>query len=587
MDKRWKIKAPAPAETVERLSKELNINSVAAALLIQRGITTYDQAKLFFRPELEHLPDPFLMKDMDKAVARIEKAIASGEKILIYGDYDVDGTTSVALVYSFFKQQSLSTSGREGVGSLLDYYIPDRYKEGYGISTAGIDFAAENNFSLIIALDCGIKAIDKIEYANKKSIDFIICDHHLPGEKIPAAFAVLDPKRKDCTYPYKELSGCGIGFKLIQAYAQKNNIPIVELEQYLDLVAVSIAADIVPITGENRILAYYGLKHLNASPRPGFHAMLEMTKMKKELTITDIVFVIGPRINAAGRMESGKKAVEMLISSNSEHAIEAGTYLDKNNSDRRDIDIYTTQQALQMIAESATLQQRKSTVLFDPSWHKGVIGIVASRLTETYYRPTIMLTQSNGVVSGSARSVKDFDIYEAISACSDLLEQFGGHKYAAGLTLKPENVQAFSQRFEEVVSSTITDEMLIPEIEIDAAINLQDITPGFYNVLKQFAPFGPENMSPVFITDNVSDKGYARIVGNKHLKMDLVQIPSLPAGSGKTAGGDLKFPAIAFGMGEHYDFVAKKNPFTVCYNIREQEWEGRTYLQLQVKDLKK
>ena len=722
--KRWKIKGSAPAEIVERLSKDINVSSVIANLLWHRGITTYDEAKLFFRTQLSQLHDPFLMKDMDKAIERIEQAIKNEEKILVYGDYDVDGTTSVALVYSFFKNQtpsnspkggesedgstipkyhttdkqmwkllhnkavemrnnptpaenimwqllrkhgvdfhfrrqhlidrfivdfvclekylvievdgdihdyqkqedddrtdflnrngftvvrfkneevignvdnvlkqisnklhslplsktppaqSLSPLGRDGVGyHFIDYYIPDRYKEGYGISTAGIDFAADNNFSLIIALDCGIKAVDKIEYANKKNIDFIICDHHLPGDKIPDAVAVLDPKRKDCPYPYKELSGCGIGFKLVQAFAQKNNIPISHLEQYLDLTAISIAADIVPITGENRILAYYGLQHINHSPRAGIRAMLELTKMKRELTITDIVFVIGPRINAAGRMESGKKAVEMLISATSEHAVEAGNYLDKNNSDRRDLDIYTTQQALQMVADSSVLQTKKTTVLFDPKWHKGVIGIVASRLTETYYRPTIMLTQSNGVVSGSARSVKDFDVYEAISACSDLLLQFGGHKFAAGLTMLPENVKAFQEKFEKVVSSSITDEMLIPEIEIDAELNLNDVTPGFYNILKQFSPFGPGNMNPNFMTKNVSDKGYASIVGKNHLKMELLQ-------NGQAKG----IPAIGFGMDEHYEFVAKKNPFTVCYHINEQEWEGKSYLQLQVKDLKK
>ena len=575
--KRWKIKESAPAEVIERLSKDVKVSPIIANLLWQRGVNTYDEAKLFFRPQLEHLHDPFLMKDMDKAIARIEKAIQNKEKILIYGDYDVDGTTSVALVYSFFKNFPLPAGEGQGEG-LLDYYIPDRYKEGYGISTAGIDYAAENGISLIIALDCGIKAIDKVDYANKKNIDFIICDHHLPGDSIPKAVAVLDPKRKDCNYPYKELSGCGIGFKLVQAFAQKNNIPVTELEQYLDLTAISIAADIVPITGENRILAFYGLKHINASPRPGIRAMLEMTKMKRELTITDIVFVIGPRINAAGRMESGKKAVEMLISSTPEHAIEAGNYLDKNNSDRRDLDIYTTQQALAMIEESSILQTKKTTVLFDPNWHKGVIGIVASRLTETYYRPTIMLTQSNGVVSGSARSVKDFDVYEAISACSDLLEQFGGHKYAAGLTLKPENVKAFQNKFEEIVSATITEEMLIPEIEIDAKIKLTDITPGFYNILKQFGPFGPGNMNPIFMTKNVTDRGVASIIGKNHLKMEL-----LPLVKGDKGG----FAAIAFGMSEHFEYVAKKNPFTICYHINEQEWEGKTYLQLQVKDLKK
>ncbi|MBI3501760.1 MAG: single-stranded-DNA-specific exonuclease RecJ [Bacteroidetes bacterium] len=564
MTKRWKIKDAAPAEIIERFTKEVKVSSVIANLLYHRGITTYDEAKLFFRPQLEQLHDPFLMKDMNKAVARIETAISSGEKILVYGDYDVDGTSSVALVYSFLKT----------IYGNLDYYIPDRYKEGYGISTAGIDFASSTNFSLIIALDCGIKAVDKVAYAKEKGIDFIICDHHLPGEIIPNAVAVLDPKRKDCSYPYKELSGCGIGFKLIQALAQKKNIPIENLESYLDLVAISIAADIVPITVENRILAYYGLKRLNNSPREGIRAMLELTNMKKELTITDIVFVIGPRINAAGRMESGKKAVELLIAPSTEIAIESGNYLNKNNSDRRDLDIYTTQQALAMIAESTILQQRKTTVLFDPSWHKGVIGIVASRLTETYYRPTVMLTQSNGIVSGSARSVKDFDLYEALSACSDLLEQFGGHKFAAGLTLKPENVEAFKNKFEEVVSSTITDEMLIPEIEIDAEISLNEISPSFYNIIKQFAPFGPGNMNPVFLTENVSDRGYASIVGSNHLKMDVTQ-------------KEIKFPAIGFGLSTHYELVAKKNPFTVCYNIREQEWEGKTYLQLQVKDLKK
>lgn len=564
--KRWKIKETAPAAVVERLVKDVKVSPIIANLLWQRGVNTYEEAKLFFRPQLDHLHDPFLMKDMDKAIERIEQAIKNKEKILVYGDYDVDGTTAVALVYSFFK-----TIYKE-----LGYYIPDRYKEGYGISTAGIDFAAANGYTLIIALDCGIKAIDKVEYATSKQIDFIICDHHLPGDTIPQAIAVLDPKRKECQYPYKELSGCGIGFKLIQAFSKKNNIGIENLEQYLDLCAISIAADIVPITGENRILAFYGLKHINASPRPGIRAMLEMTKIKRELTITDIVFVIGPRINAAGRMESGNKAVEMLISSTPEHAIEAGNYLDKNNSDRRDLDIYTTQQALAMIEESTLLQDRKTTVLFDPNWHKGVIGIVASRLTETYYRPTIMLTQSNGVVSGSARSVKEFDVYEAISACSDLLVQFGGHKFAAGLTMKPENVKAFQQKFEDVVCATITDEMLIPEIEIDAEINLGDITPGFYNIMKQFGPFGPGNMNPIFMTKNVTDKGYTSIVGKNHLKMELIQ-----------KGMEKGIPAIAFGMDEHYEFVAKKNSFTVCYHVNEQEWEGKTYLQLQVKDLKK
>ena len=570
MEKRWRINSISDDESVVRLSKEINVNRIVAGLLVQRGITTYDDAKLFFRPHLDQLHDPFLMKDMDKAIDRIEKAISEGEKILVYGDYDVDGTTSVALVYSFLK----TLYGNIG------YYIPDRYKEGYGISKAGIDHAASQGYSLIIALDCGIKANDKITYATSKEIDFIICDHHLPGDAIPDAVAVLDPKRKDCPYPYKELSGCGIGFKLIQAFSKKNNLPFENLESYLDLVVISIASDIVPITGENRILAYYGLRRLNQVPRQGLRTMIELTNLRKELTITDIVFVIGPRINAAGRMESGNKAVELLVSSSSEHAIESGNYLNKNNAERRDLDISTTQHALQLIHDDPVLKNRKSTVLFHPSWHKGVIGIVASRLTETYYRPTIMLTQSNGIVSGSARSVKDFDLYEALSACSDLLEQFGGHKFAAGLTLKPENVEAFSKRFEEVVSASITDDMLTPEIEIDAAISFPEITPSFYNLIKQFAPFGPGNMNPVFFTEQVVDRGYASIVGTNHLKMDLIDTTS------QKGEGPVKFPAIGFGMACHYDLVAGKKPVQVCYHLNEQQWEGKPYLQLNVKDIK-
>lgn len=563
MKKRWKIKDPAPSEIVKRLTKEINVNPVISNLLYHRGVTNYEEAKLFFRPELEHLHNPFLMKDMDRATARIEKAISSGEKILVYGDYDVDGTTAVALMYTFLKT----------INGNLDYYIPDRYKEGYGISKEGIDFAVQNNFSLVIALDCGIKSADKIAYANEKGIDFIICDHHLPDEKIPNAVAILDPKRNDCNYPYKELSGCGIGFKLIQALTQRRKIPLKEIESYLDLVVISIASDIVPITGENRILAYYGLKCINTSPRAGIRVMMELAGLKKEVTISDIVFMIGPRINAAGRMESGRKAVELLISSSTEHAMDPGQSLDKNNSDRRDLDIYITQQALAMIAENPILQQRKTTVLFNPNWHKGIIGIVASRLIETYYRPTVLLTRSNDVISGSARSIKDFNIHKALEACSDLLEQFGGHKFAAGLILKPENIEAFQERFEQVVSSMITDDMLIPEIEIDAIISLHEITPAFYNVIKQFAPFGPGNMNPVFMTENVSDRGYASIVGSGHLKLDITQ-------------KNIKFPAIAFGLSEYYELVAGKNLFTVCYNIREQEWEGKTYLQLQVKDIR-
>lgn len=580
MNKRWKILDSTSPDLTEQLAKEINVHPALASILIRRGISTYDEAKLFFRPMLSHLHDPFLMKDMDKAIDRIHKALSSGEKILIYGDYDVDGTTAVALVYSYFRDQfpELIEKGR------LDYYIPDRYKEGYGISLAGIDHAAAHGFSLIIALDCGIKAVEKVEYATSKGVDFIICDHHLPGISIPAAVAVLDPKRNDCAYPYKELSGCGIGFKLIQAMTRRSGQAEEQLAAYLDLVAISIAADIVPITGENRILAYYGLKELNQSPREGIRAMLELNNFKKEkeLTINDIVFFIGPRINAAGRMESGRKAVELLTSSSAEHAIESGSYLNKNNLDRRDLDQLTTQQALRMLQDNPVLQTKKTTVLFDPAWHKGVIGIVASRLTESYYRPTIMLTQSNGMVSGSARSVKDYDIYQALDACSDLLEQFGGHKFAAGLSMKPENVEAFIHRFEEVVSSSITDDMLIPEIEIDAELAMNDITPGFYNILKQFAPFGPGNMSPVFLSRKVTDRGYANIVGANHLKMDITQPAS--EGNGKTPA---RLPAIGFGMAGYFEYIVKRNPFDVCYALNEQEWEGNKYIQLQVKDIKK
>lgn len=566
MDKRWVIKKSGDAATVKSLAEQLGIDAILAGLLVQRGITNFEEAKKFFRPDLEELHDPFLMKDMDKAVKRIEQALEKNEKILVYGDYDVDGTTAVALVYTFLK------SRHEHVA----YYIPDRYAEGYGISFEGIDFAEKNNFSLIIALDCGIKANDKIEYANLKNIDFIICDHHRPGNELPKALAVLDPKRNDCMYPFKELSGCGVGFKLVQAYTQKNNIPFSELEQYLDLTVISIASDLVPINGENRILSYFGLQQINTNPRQGIKAILDLNNIKKELTITDIVFVIGPRINAAGRIESGRSAVELLISDNTETATLSGKNINITNTERRTLDTIITQQALSMIEENNSLIQKKTTVLFHSEWHKGVIGIVASRLTEKYYRPTIILTESNGKATGSARSVKDFDVYNAIEACSDLLEQFGGHKYAAGLTLKLENIHAFQKKFEEVVSATIEEHLLIPEIEIDAVIQFNDITPKFYRILSQFAPFGPENMSPVFMSENSIDKGHVRVVGINHLKMDLIR-PENPKES---------FPAIAFGHAEHFDVVIKKNPFNVCYAIEENVWNGNSTLQLNVKDIK-
>jgi single-stranded-DNA-specific exonuclease len=569
MEKRWSIKSGVDEAIVKRLAEELKIEKVLANLLVQREITSYEDAKKFFRPSLTDLHDPFLMKDMDIAIERLEKAISAKEKILVYGDYDVDGTTAVSLVYSFLKTLP-DTEGH------IDYYIPDRYTEGYGISFLGIDFAKENNFSLIIALDCGIKAIDKVAYANERNIDFIICDHHRPGDTLPAAIAVLDPKRNDCSYPFDELCGCGVGFKLVQAYSQKNNIPFEELVQYLDLTAISIASDLVPIVGENRALCYFGLQEINKAPRKGIKAILDLANIKKEVTMNELVFTVGPRINAAGRIETGRNAVALLVSDNHVDAKLSGININTSNTERRVLDVNITQQALSMIDENEELINRKSTVLFHADWHKGVIGIVASRLTEKYYRPTIVLTESNGKATGSARSVKDFDVYDAIEACSELLEQFGGHKYAAGLTLKLENLAAFQQKFEEVVSATIEDHMLIPEIAIDAELNLSDITPKFFRILKQFEPFGPGNMSPVFMSKNLVDKGYVRIVGNNHLKMDIQQAKIQKE----------TFSSIAFSQAQHFDEVLRKKTFSACYAIEENEYNGKVSLQLNVKDMK-
>jgi single-stranded-DNA-specific exonuclease len=566
MEKRWSIKPEGDEQVVNQLANELSIDKVLANLLVQRGVNTFEEAKKFFRPSLMDLHDPFLMKDMDKAIIRLESAIKNQEKILVYGDYDVDGTTAVALVYSFIAQ----------FHKQVEYYIPDRYAEGYGISFQGIDYASEQNFSLIIALDCGIKAIDKVEYASQKGIDFIICDHHRPGDSLPTAVAVLDPKREDCHYPFDELCGCGVGFKLVQAYALKNNIPFEELEQFLDLTAISIASDLVPIVGENRTLCYFGLEQLNKNPRKGIKAILDLANVKKEVTMNELVFTVGPRINAAGRLESGRSAVALLVSDNHADAKESGQNINITNTERRTIDVTITQHALSMIDGNVEMINRKSTVLFHPDWHKGVVGIVASRLTEKYYRPTIILTESNGKATGSARSVKDFDVYDAIEACSDLLEQFGGHKYAAGLTLKVENVDAFQKRFEEIVSATIEEHMLVPEIEIDAELELSQITSKFYRILKQFSPFGPGNMSPVFITKHLVDKGYIRIVGTNHLKLDI-QSALNPRES---------YPAIAFGQAEHFDALLRKQIFSACYAIDENTFNGNTTLQLNVKDIK-
>ena len=561
---RWTLKTTPNITSVQQLSKDLSIDDTLSKLLVQRGVSTFEEAKKFFRPSLEELHDPFLLKDMDLAVSRIEKAIASNENILIYGDYDVDGTTSVSLVASYLK--TITTS--------ISTYIPDRYDEGYGISYQGIDFAADNNFSLIIALDCGIKAIDKVAYATKKKVDFIICDHHKPGPKIPDAVAVLNPKRVDCSYPYDELCGCGVGFKLVQALASKRGQTIEDLTQYLDLAAIAIAADIVPITGENRVLTYFGLQVINSNPRNGIKAIIQEVH-KKVLTITDVVFIIAPRINAAGRIKHGNAAVELLTEANFEQALEFAKAINQYNTERRVLDAQITKEALLQIEENKEKEQFTS-VVFNETWHKGVIGIVASRLIETYYRPTLVFTKSGNKLAASARSVKGFDVYEALEQCSEFIEQFGGHKYAAGLTLDPEMYTAFKNKFEEVVKNTIDKELLIPEITIDASLELSDISPKFFRILQQMGPFGPQNMKPVFSTTSVRDNGYGKTVGadKSHLKLNIIY------------GADKKtYNAIGFGLGNKMKFI--QNNFDIAYSLDENEWNGRTSLQLLLKDIKK
>ncbi|HLP12625.1 MAG TPA: single-stranded-DNA-specific exonuclease RecJ [Flavobacteriales bacterium] len=572
MQKRW-LKAGNPDEnTVNLLAQDLNIHKNLAAVLVARGILNKADAQLFFRPQLAHLHDPFLMAGMNQAVERLNKAIANNEKVLVFGDYDVDGTTSVALVYSYLLQYY----------NQLDFYIPDRYTEGYGISLKGIDYAADNGMTLIIALDCGIKAHDKIDYAKQKGVDFIVCDHHLPGETLPDGI-ILDPKRNDCNYPYKELSGCGVGFKFMQAWTSANKKDESRLMEFIDFCAVSIAADIVPLTGENRILAYYGIKKLNESPSLGLKTLLQVSKKEKEITITDLLFVIGPRINAAGRITSGRFAVELLISANEEKAMEFASLINENNIERRILDKKITQEALALIKENPGYEKSKTTVLYNAEWHKGVIGIVASRVTEHYYRPTIMLTNSNGKATGSARSVKDFDVHAAIEQCADLLEQFGGHKYAAGLTIKTENIEPFRQRFEKIVSESITEDMLIPSIEVDGEINFDVLfeemvegLPKFYRILKQMAPFGPENFNPVFVAKGVMDAGYAKILGDSHLKCWLYQ----------ASNPQLRIDAIGFGLGHFYEKVRDGRPFDIAFSIEENEWQGKIKLQLSIKDIK-
>lgn len=565
MSKRWVLKTNYDEGVVNSLQEELKIHPVLCKLLAQRGVQTFDQARDFFRPSLDHLHDPFLMKDMDVAVERVNKALSNKERILVYGDYDVDGTTAVSVMYLFLKSLFADTA----------FYIPDRYHEGYGVSFKGVDYAKANGFTLIIALDCGIKAHDKVDYANTLGIDFIICDHHRPSAELPAAHAILDPKRSDCTYPYNELTGCGVGFKLAQGIAQNNGIPFSALEQYLDLVAISIAADIVEIRGENRVLTHFGLKQINSNPRHGIKVIIELSKVSRELTVSDVVFVIAPRINAAGRIESGNQAVELLISKDVDAARFKGDEINEHNTFRKELDSTITEEALLQIENDKTFLTRKSTVVYHPDWHKGVIGIVASRLTDKYYRPTVVMTNTNGYISGSARSVKDFDIYNAIESCADLLDQFGGHMYAAGLTMKTENVDAFMEKFESIVSTTILEKSLTKEIEIDAEIELKDINDSFYKILKQFAPFGPGNMNPMFQTTGVRDSGYSRIVGNNHLKLSILQ-----------PGTSYVYDAIGFQLGEHYAAISNRQPFDICYHIEENNYNNKTNLQLNIKDLK-
>lgn len=563
-DKRWTLK-PADEEVTKHIQEALNIHPALCRMLAQRGVSDFDTAKTFFRPELSHLHDPFLMKDMQQAVQRITDAIEWHERILVYGDYDVDGTTSVSVVYSFLRSQY------EGD---LGYYIPHRYREGYGVSKEGIDYAKEHGYTLMITLDCGIKSYDLIKYAQSLGIDVIVCDHHTPDKQIPPAVAILNPKQEDCNYPYKELSGCGIGFKLITALATKWGLPEDSYLQYLDLVATSIAADIVPIDGENRVLAFYGLKKVNEDPSLGIKTLMELAEVKKKMTISDLVFVIGPRVNAAGRMDDAKKAVELFTETDPQKTYEHAEALKSDNEDRREVDKSTTEEALALIQGDSKQSQKRSTVLYQEHWHKGVVGIVASRLIDHFYRPTIVLTKSNDKVSGSARSVTGFNIYDAIHECRDLLENYGGHFYAAGMTMDPNNVDAFINRFEEVVSDSITPDLLVPEIEIDAELKLTDITQSFYNILKQYAPFGPANMRPVFMTRHVLDyKGYSKVVKDMHIKFCVHQY------------GGFVMDGIGFGMVDKFD-VVNSGPFDIVYTIHENDYRGNVNLQMRVVDIR-
>ena len=581
IEKRWVVKPQGERSVVESLASHLGMSPVLTNLLVQRGIDTVEKAKKFFSPSLRDLHDPFLMKDMDKAVERIEKAVKEGEKVMIYGDYDVDGTTAVSLVYKFLSQI--------GHKNLL-FYIPDRYVDGYGISIRSIDHAVRKGVTLVIALDCGIKAVEKVAYAKQKGVDFIICDHHLPAEEIPQAVAVLDPKRPDCNYPFDELSGCGVGFKLVEAYARRNRIPFREIEHLLDLLVVSIASDIVPLVDENRILAYYGLKKLNSAPSKGLLSIIKICGLEgHNITIDDIVFKIGPRINAAGRMRmdeedanaapsGGHAAVSLLIEGNEHEAMKFGDVIDSYNQDRKSIDRNVTQEAHDYVEANPELKARKSTVIYNPKWMKGIVGIVASRLIETYYRPTVVLTKSNGFVTGSARSVVGFDLYQAVESCSDLLENFGGHMYAAGLTMREENVEAFTKRFNDYVEKNIDPSILVPQVDIDSELLFSDITDEFHRQLNSFQPFGPGNSAPVFMTRGASNRGDAKLVGVEcdHLRMDLMQRQK----------PHTTIPAIAFQQPTHYEWVRAGKPVAVCYQIVENHYRGTVSRQFRVKDIK-
>jgi len=570
MTKRWCIRTQTEEEirAQEMLTEELRLNPIICQLLVLRGITSVSGVKKFFKPSLNELHDPFLMPDMHKAVNRLNKALGNNEKILIYGDYDVDGTSAVSLVYRFLRPYSI----------LLDYYIPDRYDEGYGVSKRSIDYAVEHGVKLIITLDCGIKAIDKVNYAKEKGIDFIICDHHMPDDRLPDALAVLDAKRADSEYPYEHLSGCGVGFKFMQAFAQSNDIPFSTLENLLELTAISIASDIVPITGENRILAHFGLRQLNYNPCVGLKGIIKTSGLTgKELTISDIVFKIGPRINASGRMMNGRKAVDLLISKDEKTAAEKSANIDQYNDERREMDRKITEEANAIIDELTDIEDRKGIVLYNPNWHKGVIGIVASRLTEKYFRPAVVLTRSSDLITGSARSIVGFDIYKAIENCRDLLENFGGHTYAAGLSLRDENLQEFTERFMKITSDEITPEQMTPQIDIDTIITLKDVTTALMSDLKKMNPFGPDNEKPVFVSLNVKDFGTSRVVGKEgtHLKLEVID-------------DSCKTPvhAIAFGMSEHEKYLKEESPIDICYTIEENVYNGATSIQLLIKDIR-